>query len=43
MRKTLKTTPATASGVSDKLWSVGDIVDLIERRETMEDGSLLVG
>jgi IS1 family transposase len=43
MHKTLKMTPAMAAGVSDKLWSVGDIVDLIEREEAMEDGSLLVG
>jgi hypothetical protein len=31
-----------AAGVSDKLWSVGNI-DLIERQEAMEDGSLLIG
>jgi hypothetical protein len=42
--KTLKgISPAMAAGVSETLWSVGDIVDLIERQEAMEDGSLLVG
>jgi len=34
---------AMAAGVTDKLWSVGDIVDLIEAAEALEDGSLLVG
>jgi hypothetical protein len=43
MHKTLKMTPAMGAGVSDKLWSVGDIVDLIEASERLEDGSLLVG
>ncbi len=43
MHKTLKMTPAMAAGVSEKLWSVGDIVDLIEAREALEEGSLLVG
>jgi IS1 family transposase len=43
MHKTLKMTPAMAAGVSDRLWSVGDVVDLIERTEAMGDGSLLVG
>jgi IS1 family transposase len=44
MHKSLKgLTPAMAAGVSKSLWSMGDIVDLIERAEAMEDGSLLVG
>jgi hypothetical protein len=30
-------TPAMAAGVTGKLWSVGDIVDLIECDEAMEN------
>jgi hypothetical protein len=36
-------TPAMAAGVAKTLWSMGDVVDLIERTEALEDGSLLVG
>lgn len=43
IHKMLKTTPAMAAGVTNKLWSVGDIVALIEREEAREDGSLIVG
>ena len=30
MHKTLRMTPAMAAGVSDRLWSVEDIADLLE-------------
>lgn len=45
IHKTLKMTPAMAAGVSGKLWSVGDIVDLIEANEAPEPdmGEILVG
>jgi hypothetical protein len=43
LHKTLKMTPAMAAGVADKLSSVGDIVDLIEAGEALEDATLLVG
>lgn len=33
IHKTLKMTPAMAAGVSSELWSVGNIVDLIDEQE----------
>jgi hypothetical protein len=33
--KTLKTTPAVASGVTDRVWTMGEIVELIEQAEML--------
>jgi hypothetical protein len=35
--------PGARGGHADRLWSVGDIVDLIEASEELEDGSPMVG
>lgn len=33
IHKTLKVTPAMAAGVTDSLWSIADIVNLVEQSE----------
>ena len=33
IHKTLKTTPAMAAGVTDRLWEVADMVDVLEAWE----------
>jgi hypothetical protein len=33
IHKTLRTTPAMAAGVTDRLWEIGDIVDVLEAWE----------
>jgi hypothetical protein len=35
-RKTLCVTPATAAGVTDRLWSIADMVTILEAWETAE-------
>ena len=37
IHKTLKTTPAMASGVTDRLWEVSDMVDVLEAWEAVLD------
>jgi len=46
IHKTLRVTPAMQAGIANKLWTVEDIVSLIEQgeaRETPDMGELLVG
>ena len=37
IHKTLRVTPAMSAGVTERLWKMPDIVDLIEARETNRD------
>ena len=39
IHKTLKTTPAMAAGVSNTLWSMNDVVALIDAKEAVKDRS----
>ena len=36
LHKTLRVTPAMAAGVTDRLWNVGDIVDVLEKWERQQ-------
>src|ERR1700730_1438331 len=39
----LRVTPAMAAGVTTKLWSITDLVKIIEDREALQSGALLAG
>ena len=41
IHKTLRTSPAMAAGIETRLWSMEDMVRLIEEREDLRTGALL--
>jgi hypothetical protein len=43
VHKTLRISPAMAAGIETQLWSMEDVIRLIERREDFRSGALLVG
>jgi hypothetical protein len=43
IHKTLRVTPAMAAGIESRLWSMEDVVRLIQEREDLRSGALLVG
>jgi hypothetical protein len=43
IHQSLRVTPAMAAGVTTKLWSIADMVQVIEDREAKISGALLVG
>ncbi|HXC12013.1 MAG TPA: IS1 family transposase [Stellaceae bacterium] len=43
IHKTLRMSPAMAAGIETRLWSMEDVVRLVERREDFRSGALLVG
>ena len=43
IHQSLRITPAMAAGVTNKLWSIADMVRVIEDREAFRSGELLVG
>ena len=43
IHKALRTSPAMAAGIESRLWSMEDVVRLVEEREDLRSGKLLVG
>ncbi len=43
VHKTLRTSPTMAAGIETRLWSMEDVVGLIEQREDLRSGAVFVG
>jgi len=43
VHKTLRMSPAMAAGIERRLWSMDDVVRLVEHREDIRSGAALVG
>jgi hypothetical protein len=43
IHKTLRVTPAMAAEIETRLWSMEDVAAMVDRREAMRTGTLLVG
>ena len=43
IHQSLRVTPAMAAGVTSKLWSITDMVRVIEERDGLRSGAQLVG
>jgi hypothetical protein len=42
IHQSLRVTPAMAAGVTQKLWSITDMVGVIEERENLRSGATIV-
>jgi hypothetical protein len=42
IHQSLRVTPAMAAGVTNNLWSINDMVRVIEEREDLRSGALLI-